>query len=99
MTVRAFKMNLEDRCEDYGQVAIYKGGITNCPNLFVLDDHHVFEKGKPMPVCGNTALMVKASRYGEYFEIIGDSTRHFGLFDCAPSTMDRQTDSSVGSCC
>lgn len=99
MTVRAFKLDLEDRCEDYGQIAIYKGGIPNCPNLFVLDDHHVFEKGKPMAVCGNTALMLQGTRYGEYFSIIGDTTKHFGLFDCGPVRTSSQNDSNVGACC
>ncbi len=99
MTVRAFKLNLEDRCEDYGQVAIYIGGIPNCPNLFVLDDHHVFEKGKPMAVCGNTALMLQGTRYGEHFNIIGDTTKHFGLFDCAPVSAANQNDAAVGTCC
>ncbi len=43
MTVRAFKLNdLEDRCEDYGQVAYYQGTIDGCPNAFILDEHHIF---------------------------------------------------------
>lgn len=99
MTVRSFKLSLEDRCEDHGQMAIYRGGIVNCPNLFVLDDHHVFEKGKPMAVCGNTAQMLQGTRYGEYFNVIGDMTKHFGLFDCGPVNALTQADSSVGACC
>jgi SAM-dependent methyltransferase len=42
-TVRAFKLeDLEDICEDYGQVAFYDGSITGHPHFFDLDDHHRF---------------------------------------------------------
>ena len=57
VTVRAFKLDLEDRCEDYGQVATYRGTAWAAPHRFVLDDHHTFVTGKPHPVCGNTAAM------------------------------------------
>ncbi len=99
MTVRAFKLDLEDRCEDFGQMAIYKGGITDSQNAFMLDDHHLFEKGKPAAVCGNTAAMLKSSRYGEFFEIIGDTNHHFGLFDCAPAAATSGATADVGACC
>jgi len=99
MTVRAFKLDLEDRCEDYGQVATYLGSISNSPNAFVLDDHHQFEKGKAVPVCGNTAMMLKNTRYGEYFKITGDMTAHFGLFDCGPSVSTSVPTDTVGACC
>lgn len=100
MTVRAFKLDLEDRCEDYGQIAVYKGGIQDCPNVFVLDNHHVFEKGKPMAVCRNTAMMLQETRYAEYFNIIGDTKTHFGLFDCGPiGTKKQNGDSAIGACC
>lgn len=98
MTVRAFKLDLEDRCEDYGQVATYLGGIEESPNAFMLDDHHTFEKGKPMSVCGNTAMMLKATRYAKYFAVTGDMNTHFGLFDCTSATQS-STSSSVGMCC
>jgi len=99
MTVRAFKLALEDRCEDHGQVAIYQGGIAESPNAFVLDDHHIFEKGKAVPVCGNTAMMLQQTRYGEYFQIIGDMSAHFGLFDCGPTNALGADAGAVGSCC
>jgi len=83
-TVRAFKLALEDRCEDYGQVATYLGSIAECPHAFVLDDHHRLETGRPLRVCGNTADMLSASRYARHFRIDGDTSTHFGLFDCAP---------------
>ncbi len=83
-TVRAFKLSLEDRCEDYGQVATYRGTIAGNPHAFVLDDHHRFETGKPMRVCGNTFDMLASTRFADYFDLFGDQSRHFGLFDCAP---------------
>lgn len=100
ITVRAFKLDLEDRCEDYGQIAIYLGGIKEATNVFVLDDHHVFEKNKPVLVCGNTALMLEKSRYSEHFKISGDKKTHFGLFACGDSDNSRsQNKSNLGSCC
>ncbi len=85
ITWRAFRLDLEDRCEDYGQVATYLGTLAAQPHRFVLDDHHLFETGKPLRVCGNTADMLAATRYAGHFRIDGDKQRHFGLFDCAPS--------------
>lgn len=99
MTVRAFKLDLEDRCEDYGQVATYMGGIKESPNAFVLDDHHTFEKGKPEPVCSNTAMMLQNTRFGEYFKVLGDTNTHFGLFDCGSTSINRNDDELAGACC
>lgn len=98
VTVRAFKLPLEDRCEDYGQVACYLGSLPEYPHAFDLDDHHHFETGRPLRVCGNTADMLAATRYAEHFQILGEKNRHFGLFDCTPGP---QGESSVagGSCC
>lgn len=98
ITVRAFKLDLEDRCEDHGQVAIYRGGIPQHEVLFDLDDHHRFERDRPMLVCGNTADMVAATRYAKYFEVMGDKSRHFGLFDCAPPAAAATT-AAPGACC
>ncbi|MEZ4873690.1 MAG: methyltransferase domain-containing protein [Bdellovibrionales bacterium] len=36
ITIRAFKLPLEDRCEDYGQIAFYNGGIEGCPIYFLI---------------------------------------------------------------
>lgn len=84
ITYRAFKLALEDRCEDYGQVATYLGTLSALPHAFVLDDHHRFETGRPLRVCGNTADMLSSSRYAAHFRLDGDKHRHFGLFDCVP---------------
>jgi len=100
ITVRAFKLDLEDRCEDFGQAAVYLGNIQGAPNSFVLDDHHTFEKNKIVPVCGNTAAMLSSTRYGEHFKIIGNTDVHFGLFDCVPDAgLNKSDDKNVGACC
>ncbi|MBT8401456.1 MAG: methyltransferase domain-containing protein [Rhodothermia bacterium] len=98
-TVRAFKLpeELEDRCEDYGHIARYLGTIRYAPDAFELDDHHRFETGKPERVCGNTAAMLGATRYHRHFEIIGDRSTHYGLFDC--SDGQQSTHRSGDSCC
>lgn len=97
ITVRAFKLALEDRCEDYGQVATYKGTIEGHPHAFVLDDHHRLETGRPMLVCGNTADMLSRTWYAPHFEVRGDKARHFGLFDCAPAPSVAAAPG--GACC
>ena len=102
LTVRAFKLDLEDRCEDYGQVASYLGTVPEQPDTFVLDDHHVFQTGRPQPVCGNTAAMLSRTRYAPHFKIIGDTRVHHGLFDCGPKSEAVGSENSYpsgGSCC
>lgn len=98
VTIRAFKLALEDRCEDYGQVARYLGTIPDHPHAFELDDHHRLETGRPMLVCGNTADMLGAPRYARHFSIDGDKTTHFGLFDCAVPAV-ATADKPAGACC
>ena len=99
VTVRAFKLaSLEDRCEDYGQVAYYDGTIPEHPHAFALDDHHVFETGRPMLVCGNSAAMVEETRYGRHFRVVGDRSVHYGLFDCAPAPASADGE-ATGGCC
>jgi len=94
-TIRLFKIDgLEDRCEDYGQLAVYRGTIPGHPRDFTLDDHHVFAAGTPVRICSNTALMLSASRYGKHFRIQGDTTTHYGLFDCGPGSRE-----SSSACC
>ncbi|MCB0420647.1 MAG: methyltransferase domain-containing protein [Bdellovibrionales bacterium] len=103
ITARAFKLPLEDRCEDYGQVAYYKGTLDNHPTYFALDDHHLFEKGRPMLVCSNTAMMVQDTRLAPHFEIIGDTSTHYGLFDCSGDPTSPTSGEAVctpgGGCC
>lgn len=85
LTIRAFRLPLEDRCEDYGQVATYLGTLPDHPHAFVLDDHHRLETGRPMLVCGNTADMLSMTRYAPHFRVQGDKRVHYGLFDCGPA--------------
>ncbi len=86
LTVRAFKLTqLEDRCENYGQRAVYLGTLDEHPDRFALDADHVFAAGEEVPVCGNTAAMLSETRFGRYFDIVGDRSHHYGLFDCQPS--------------
>lgn len=99
LTVRGFKLPLEDRCEDFGQVATYLGTLEGRPHAFVLDDHHRFEKGRPMTVCGNTADMLSATRYAAHFTVIGDKKAHYGLFPCAPATGAAGAGGEVTGCC
>ncbi|MEM7179920.1 MAG: methyltransferase domain-containing protein [Spirochaetota bacterium] len=81
-TYRLFKLaSLEDACEDYGQAIIYKGGIPHSEAYFDLDEHHHFPKGKTMPVCSNTFDMLAQTRFQEYFEFIGNTETHYGIFE------------------
>jgi len=86
VTVRAhkFAQPLDRRCEDYGQTATYLGTFPRCPARFVLDDHHVFERGRPAPVCRNTARMLGETRLARGFRVTAP-IEHFGLFACGPA--------------
>jgi arsenite methyltransferase len=104
ITVRVFKLNdLEDICEDYGQIAIYKGSIGGHPHFFDLDDHHRFITGKPLLVCGNTASMIQNTRFSKHFSVFGNRSVHFGPFDCTSTSVEsHEADSngcSGGACC
>jgi len=102
ITYRCFKLaSLETLCEDYGQVATYKGTIPSHLHSYALDDHHVFETGKPMLVCGNTASMLSETRLAPHFQVVGDRSHHFGLFPCGPSpsaTAGACGDNDAASC-
>ncbi len=99
-TVRAFKLELEDRCEDFGQVATYLGSIQGHPHAFHLDDHHRLETGRPLRVCGNSARMLSDSRYAPHFQVAGDRSVHYGLFDCESPGADQPLSiGSSGPCC
>jgi arsenite methyltransferase len=99
LTLRGFKLPLEDRCEDYGQVATYLGTIEGQPHAFVLDDHHRFERSRPKTICGNTADMLSATRYAPHFRVAGDKSTHFGLFPCVPDAGQADPKAAAGSCC
>jgi len=105
VTYRLFKLpELEHQCEDYGQLAIYQGGIEGVGQIFWLDDHHAFEQGRPERVCGNTADMLQNTRLATYFRIMGEKTHHYGAYPCGPTLAAAQyatvnEEGSTGSCC
>jgi len=101
-TVRAVKLPgiIEDRCEQYGQFVTYRGGILGSEHYFDLDDHHRFYKDLPMAVCGNSCAMIEETRFKKYFDVVGDRTNHFGLFNgCDGPGCECDCDGNSGSCC
>jgi len=97
-TISAFKLpSLEDRCEDYGQTATYKGTIAETPDSFILDQHHVFKKDIAFPVCGNSAAMLGSTRYAPHF-IVTEPKEHRGLFS-ACGTVSSISNVEKKSCC
>lgn len=104
-TYRLFKIpQLEPACEDYGQAVSYLGGVDGQEQSFELDEHHRFMKGKVTPVCGNTLLMLQATRYQGCFEFHGNFDHHFGIFPDCGAAMPYQEGSEVepttdSSCC
>ena len=97
VTMRGFRLAtpFDRRCEDYGQVAWYRGNCEQQPAAFTLDDHHVFESGRPVPVCRNTARMLAETRLSKYFEVSAPK-RHLGLFDCSAPSVDSD---GAADCC
>jgi SAM-dependent methyltransferase len=97
VTYRLFKLDGADYgCEDYGQLATYQG--SNGGALFVLDDHHTFEAGRPERVCRNTSMMLSQTRFARHFEVTAP-TAHFGAFPCDPTMAAAQyAQSSDGGC-
>ena len=103
-TYRLFKIEgLEPACEDYGQAVVYRGGVPNSEAQFVLDNHHVIDKGRVFPVCGNTFRMLNESRFAPYFDFIGDWSTHYGIFPgCGTSSPFGKAPAEIatsGGCC
>jgi 2-polyprenyl-3-methyl-5-hydroxy-6-metoxy-1,4-benzoquinol methylase len=106
-TYRLWKLPLEPHCEDYGQAVIYKGTMERYPSGVALDKHHYFEKGRVLPVCGNTYMMLHDTRFKDFFDYIGTFDTHYGImgpspFDEVPSGNDASKGSSAcgtGGCC
>ncbi len=99
-TYRLWKIKgLEDECEDYGHSAIYLGGHPQNGFKFELDNKHIFEKGRPERICGNTALMISKTRLAKYFDVSGNFDEHFGLFeDCGTAVFRNNTNSTSSDC-
>ncbi len=104
-TYRLFKLSgLEPACEDYGQAVIYKGGLAEEPDAFVLDGHHLIERGKVFPVCGNTWKMLADTRFAPYFDFVGDFSSHYGIFPGCGTSIPFASEAALsatggGSCC
>ena len=104
-TVRAVKLPglIEDICEIYGQKVTYNGGMLGMESGFVLDRSHTYETGVQKSACGNPAAILEHTRYGEYFTIEGDRSKHSGA--CCGGILkdvnwdDSCCDSGGGSCC
>lgn len=105
VTYRLFKLDgLDAQCEDYGQTAVYRGGLEGAESVFWLDDHHAFEVGRPERVCANTAAMLSDTRFAAWFDVHGARETHFGVFPCGPTMAAAQyapsaVAASGGACC
>ena len=101
VTYRLMKLDtLESDCEDYGQAVVYNGGIPENDHAFALDDHHYFEKGKIMSVCGNTYMMLHKTRFKQYFDFYGTWDTHYGIFEgCGGNIPFTVTENGEASCC
>ncbi len=98
---RGYKLNdMDRRCEDYGQIATYRGNLASSPAKFRLDEGHLFEAGRPVTVCRNTARMLSETRLAPYFDVSAP-IKHFGLYqDCAtPAARSESTNTFAGGCC
>ena len=81
-TIRAFKCRgLEDREENYGHSATYLGTMEENRRYFDFDENYRFIKGKPLGISGNVAKILKTSRLKEHFQVEGDGSVHYGLFN------------------
>src|SRR6185437_13763344 len=103
-TYRLFKLDgLESACEDYGQAVLYKGTVLEQPDAFELDGHHLIERGKVFPVCGNTWRMLADARFSRHFKFVGDFSTHYGIFPgCGtsiPFASSEVPKPSSGGCC
>jgi len=105
VSYRLFKLPaLEAACEDYSQAVKYLGGVKEQAASFVLDNHHRFDAGRVVPVCGNTFMMLADTRYRQFFEFYGDFSKHFGIFpgcdtDFPYELSSESGDSASVACC
>jgi len=90
--------DLKDACEDYGQIAVYNGQMSESPFKFELNDKHVFYKNKPERVCDNTAIMLSGIRFNKYFQVIGNFKEHFGAFQNLSSVGTKESNNSSNCC-
>ncbi len=101
VTYKGFKVAMEEKCEDYGQVAVYKGNMFGKHEAYALDLNHVFPAGLAVRICKNTADIIRQSRLNPFFHV-SDEISHLGLFDCVgggATSTDNDEDIIAGSCC
>jgi SAM-dependent methyltransferase len=103
ITYRLFKIReLEDACEDYGQVATYLGTLKESPHHFIFFIYICFEIVKHILVCYNNAFMLVNTRFFKHFRIEGNLKTHYGLFaGCGETPFENiKNDQSLkGRCC
>ena len=81
-TCRLFRApGLEPGQENYGQSATYLGTIAEHPDKFRFDGQLSFVTGQSTPVSGNTAQIIRLTRFSDHFRLNGDRSRHFGAFN------------------
>lgn len=56
---------MSEKCMYIGQTAIYTGPFRTVTD----DDGHIYERGKPLEVCSDTAKKLKAYPFYDYFTI------------------------------
>ncbi len=97
-TYRLFNIpELEATCEDYGQAVVYNGGIAGHPDVLELDNGSRFDKGKVVPVCGNTFHILTESRLAPFFTRVGSFATHYGLFPSCGTKSPLGRDGAVAS--
>ena len=100
VTVRAFKLNLDESRENFAQVARYLGTIAECPDTFVLDADLQFATEEPVPICSNTAMMLSKTRLAKHFKVHGDCAIHYGAFNPSPKPeTDINLEQPTTGCC
>lgn len=100
VTVRAFKLSLDESRENFAQVARYLGTIPECPEGFILDAELQFATEEPVPICSNTAMMLSNTRLAKHFKVHGDCAIHYGAFNASPALEPEiDPDQSATGCC
>ncbi|RKP08595.1 putative methyltransferase [Thamnocephalis sphaerospora] len=87
ITYRLFKAgDQEDREENYGQMATYRGTFADEKDAYQLDKDIKLPTGQSVPVSGNVADILQTSWLHPHFSVEGNRDRHFGLFQPGTST-------------
>jgi hypothetical protein len=59
---------------------------------------NTFIKGKPTPVSGNVAAILKYSWLHKHFQVLGDRSIHYGLFG-SPTIVSNDNKNNTQPCC